>query len=140
VLLQQQQPQRWWLAAVVRACRKLDSWLGSSQAWLGLAGPYSSSSGSSVDLGSLLWRPVLLDVAGGYTVSSLDGLENDASPESLVTCILKVSSDTHQGCILKGCPEKGLLAPEPWHVCILKARAWLSAANYVFAEATYGLC
>jgi hypothetical protein len=46
-----------------------------------------------------LWRPVLLDVAGGYTISGLDGFEDDASPESLVTCIVKVrtriTSDVH---------------------------------------------
>jgi hypothetical protein len=40
---------------------------------------------------------VLLDVAGGCTISGLDGFEDDASPESLVTCILKVST----GCVLQ---------------------------------------
>jgi hypothetical protein len=94
---QQQQQQQWWLAGIVRACRRLDAWLGSSsQAWMGLTSPHnhhsSSGSSSSWGVGAALWRPVLLDVAGGYTISGLDGFADEESPESLVTCILKVRS------------------------------------------------
>ncbi|KAF6261931.1 hypothetical protein COO60DRAFT_1699518 [Scenedesmus sp. NREL 46B-D3] len=89
VVQQQQQQQlrhqghQWWPTAVVQACSQFNTWLGSSSS-------RGSSSGSSCGLGARLWRPVLLDVAGGYTISGLDGFEDDASPESLVTCILKV--------------------------------------------------
>ncbi|WIA14448.1 hypothetical protein OEZ85_002973 [Tetradesmus obliquus] len=81
-------------------CSSLCSSLCSSHAWLGPEPQHSSSSSGSgsggssgsgsLCLGAQLWRPVLLDVAGGYTISGLGGCEDDASPESLVTCILKV--------------------------------------------------
>lgn len=35
---------------------------------------------------------MLVNVAGGYTISGLEGFEDDVSSESLVTCILKASS------------------------------------------------